>query len=142
MSCNDPFVNEKTTQICPIDIECLKKNARDSIKHIYGISDDSILNSKKQLFYNYPFKIELLFFSDSIQEIIGVDEDHYSVRCLYNPKISDKVLNGLSEEIDDTQRKRIFTKVYKLLSKYQCDRGKISTYEKVREVQKLNDIKW
>jgi len=123
-------VNKKTTQIAYINNRCLSKFAWDSIKSNYSINNikDSIFLNALVDFKNVSFPVSLIYINEEPSEIIGVD--YSSIRYVFNPKISIQILDGLSPELEEEEKKRIRNRVQKLIMEYQCEEGQ-------KEVQKL-----
>jgi hypothetical protein len=117
-------VNEKTTQIAYINNRCLSKFGWDSIQAKYtvnNITDSAFLNALND-FKSVSFPVSLIYLSEEPAEIIGFD--YSSIRYVFNPKIDSKILDGLSEELNEKEKKRIRKRVQKLLMEYQCEEGK------------------
>lgn len=119
-------VNKKTSEIGDLNTDCLDSNAWDNLilKHsVTNITDTLFIESLESL-KNRTFKTDILFFEDYPKELIAVAEDHYSIRYVFNPKISSQVLDGLSSKLNESEKKRIRNRVQKLLMEYQCSKGK------------------
>jgi hypothetical protein len=117
-------VNEKTSQIAYVNNTCLKKNAWDTILNIYSTNriTDSLFMDAVSDFKNVSFPVSLLYFDQEPKELIGVD--YSSVRYVFNPLISNQILDGLSPELKEDEKKRIRNRVQKILMDYQCESGK------------------
>jgi hypothetical protein len=118
-------VNEKTSQIGWVDNTCQSKFAWDSIlaKNPIGNIKDSLFLNALDNFKNVPYPVSLVYLSQEPKEIIGVT--YSSVRYVFNPKIdSTMILDGLSAELKESEKKRILKRVQKLLMEYQCEEGK------------------
>ncbi len=117
-------INEKTTQISYINNTCLQKDAWDSIKAKYSTKNihDTIYLQALSDFKNVPFPVSVIYFDQEPKELVGVE---YSViRYVFNPKISDQILDGLSPELNNKEKKRLRNRVQQLLIPYQCEEGK------------------
>lgn len=124
-------VNERTSEIGSLNTECLGKNAWTEIGRRHstaGLTDSLFVEAIEEL-KRQPFKTEVLFFESSPKELIAVSDDHYSVRYVFNPAISDQVLDGLSAPLSPAEKKRIRNRVQELLMDYQCEEGKRKSQE-------------
>ncbi len=128
-------INEKTSGISTLNTNCLSSNAWDEIKKEY--STDDITNPKLierlKRFENQPFTNEVLYFKNNPEELIAVSTDHYGIRYVYNPKISNQILNGLSPQLKDKEKKRIHKRIQTLLMKYQCEEGKAESLKAIED---------
>ena len=117
-------VNEKTTHIAYINNTCLQKNAWDSIKSIYSTSmiGDTVFLEALSGFKQVSFPVSLIYFNEEPRELIGVE--YSSIRYVFNPLISPQILDGLSPELKEAEKKRIRTRVQKILMNYQCEEGR------------------
>jgi len=75
-------------------------------------------------FKSQPFENELIYFSHSPEEVIAISSDHYSIRYVYNPKISDQVLDGFSKSLNESEKDRILKRIESVLEKYGCKKNK------------------
>lgn len=122
-------INEKTTHIGYLNTTCLSKAAWLEIRNTHStnsITDSTLLNKMKD-FKDKPFQTYVLYFKDFPCELIGVE--YSSVRYIYNPLISDQVLDGLSAILNHKEKKRIVKRIQLLLVKYQCERGVNESFE-------------
>ena len=118
-------VNEKTSEIARLNDFCLKKGARDSIANKYSIKEvkDSVFISAISNMNDQPFPVIVIYFNKGPKELLGLG--HYPcVRYVFNPLISDQILDGLSSELSEKEKKRIRNRVQKILVKYQCEDGR------------------
>lgn len=119
-------VNERTSHICNFNTTCVKKDAWAEIFRQYPVSEvsDSIwlLNLKK--FKDQVFPSDVLYFAENPRELIGIDQNHSSVRYVYNPLISDQILDGLSPQLNAVEKKRIAKRIQTIVMQYQCEKGK------------------
>lgn len=117
-------VNDKTTQISYINNTCLKKNAWDTIINIYSSKKitDSIFMKALSNFKNTSFPVSVIYFEQGPKELIGFD--YSSIRYVFNPLISNQILDGLSPKLNESEKKRIRNRVQKILLEYQCAEGK------------------
>ena len=74
------------------------------------------------------FDYEPLYFEETPEELIGLDKNHYVIRYYYNPKISKNLLNGLSPELTDSIKIRIFLKVQMMFYDFQTEEEKDQTH--------------
>jgi hypothetical protein len=127
-------VNSETSQIGDLNSKCLSRNAWDSICNEYSItkiSDSIFINGLKEV-QNHFIKPEyILYFDSEPKELVGCD--YSSVRVVYNPKITDFALDGLSPQLSDKEQVRIRNRVQYLLIKYQCKDGKVESLESMKE---------
>lgn len=128
-------VNEKTSHISDLNTNCLSEEAWSDINNAYSINKviDSVWLEKLKDFENQPFPTEVLYFSEKPQESVGIATDHYSVRYVYNPQISDEILDGLSRELHEKEVKRIGARIQTLLMQYQCEKGKQESLELIKK---------
>ena len=118
-------VNSETSEIGSMSPSCLDSLAWIKISQEHSI--DSIKDPKLILrleeVRNHFIKPEyILYFDDEPKEIIGCD--WYSIRVVYNEKIADQLLTGLSPLLSNEEQKRIRNRVFSELIKYQCEEGK------------------
>lgn len=123
-------VNETTSEIGVIDTYCIKENTWDIIMETYSTDNitDSVLLKGLKDFDNQVFESKVIFFSKDPVELIGIDKDYYSVRYVFNPTLSDKVLDGFSSKLTESEKNRISNRVQKLLIPFQCEEGKQKSY--------------
>ena len=122
-------VNEKTTHISFLNTSCLEENAWDSIKIKYSanaIVNKEFVNAIAD-FRQMSFPVSVIYFSDEPKELIGVE--YASIRYVFNPKISNQVLDGLSPDLSEDEKKRIRNRVQQLLMHYQCEEGRKESLE-------------
>lgn len=128
-------VNEKTSEISTLNTTCLAANAWDEIRKEH--STDLITNPKliEELnrFKSKPFTTEVLYFKSNPEELIAVSTDHYRIRYVYNQKISNQILNGLSPQLNNKEKKRIQKRIQVLLLVYQCDKGKAESLREIKD---------
>lgn len=119
-------INENTFEIGDLNTDCLDKHAWKELLQKYNtenIEDTMFIEALKDLKLE-PFRTEVLYFRDTYpKELIAVSEDHYSVRYVFNPSISKVILDGLSSELSEKEKKRIRNKIQLLLMEYQCKEG-------------------
>jgi len=131
-------VNERTSEIFNLNTTCLSKETWDEINNEYSTNTvtDSVWLEKSKEFKDQPFPTEVLYFSEQPQELVGIATDHYSVRYVYNPQISDQILNGLSPQLNEEERKRIGIRIQTILMQYQCQKGKQESLELIERQDK------
>jgi hypothetical protein len=123
-------VNSKTSEIGDLDDTCLEEGAWDKLTENYAVDSTtpkefaSAVYSVKGHFIHPKY---VLFFKEEPMEVVGCD--YYSVRAVYNPKLSKDVLHGLSPKLSDDEQVRIRNRVQKALMEYQCDKGKKKSQE-------------
>jgi hypothetical protein len=128
-------INEKTSEISTLNTNCLSSNAWDEIKREYsadGITNPKLNEGLKE-FENLPFTTEVFYFKNNPEELIAVSTDHYAIRYVYNPKISNQILDGLSLQLKDKEKKRIKKRIQTLLIQYQCEEGRIESLKAIEE---------
>ena len=127
-------VNSKTSEIGDLNDTCLEKGAWDKLTDKYCVDSTtpkeftSAVYAVKGHFIHPEY---ILFFKEEPMEVVGCD--YYSVRAVYNPKLSKEVLNGLSPKLSDSEQVRIRNRVQKALMEYQCDKGKKKSQELFKE---------
>ncbi|HEX8351167.1 MAG TPA: hypothetical protein VF598_14485 [Hymenobacter sp.] len=124
-------VNERTSEICDINqVISLTDSAWSVI--FKNHNPDSIKNSdlikKSEEFKEQPFSTDVLYFKSNPEELIGIDPNHYSIRYIYDDKISDQVLNGLSPQLQKKEKQRICKRIHTLLEKYTTRPNLQSSY--------------
>ncbi|MCD0468066.1 hypothetical protein [Flavobacterium sp. ENC] len=126
-------INEKTSWICDLNTTCLEDNSWTLIMKEYSIDSikDVKLLEKLQDFKSQPFQTNVLYFKDEPTELIGFE--YYGIRYVYNSKISNQILNGLSPQLSDKEKKRIHKRIQTLLMKYQCKEGKAESKNTISE---------
>lgn len=114
-------VNNNTTHIGMLNTNCLGENAWEEISKQFSTNNinDTIWKIKCQEFSEQPFESNVLYFNEGPEELIGVT--YSSVRYVYNPSISDDILDGMSLKLSEKEKRRICTRIQELLKKYQCD---------------------
>jgi len=117
-------VNEKTTHIAYINNTCLRNNAWDTIINIYSTENvtDSLFTEALTEFKKTSFPVSVIYFKQEPKELIGVD--YSSIRYVFNPAIKNQILNGLSPELKEEEKKRIRDRVQRVLMEFQCETGK------------------
>lgn len=123
-------VNKENSQIGDLNSKCLDANTWDRMTEIYAFDDISDLTFLKGLYdiEEHFIKPEyVLYFDDLPKELIGCDS--YSIHAVYNPEISEDVLDGLSLELSDKEQIRIRNRVQKALMEFQCEEGKKESTE-------------
>lgn len=126
-------INEKTSWICDLNTTCLEDNSWTLMMKEYSIDSikDVKLLEKLQDFKSQPFQTNVLYFKDEPTELIGFE--YYGIRYVYNSKISNQILNGLSPQLSDKEKKRIHKRIQTLLMKYQCKEGKAESKNTISE---------
>lgn len=126
-------INKNTTEIADLNTSCLKSNTWSTIKATYSIKEINTQKFKEtaEAIKKLPLKTEILFLKNP-DELIAISKDHYTIRYIYNPEISVSVLNGLSSELSNADRKRVRDRILNLLIDYQCSDG-------VKESRKMID---
>lgn len=114
-------VNEKTSEIGTINWVCNwtefeKKFSTANLK-------DSLFASKLSEFKQMPFPTKVLYFDSFPKELIGISEEHYKIRYVYNPTIADQVLDGLSPQLPEFEKQRIQTRMDSTLKANGCNKN-------------------
>lgn len=130
LSCNQCFVNKYTSRIYNLNTECLADSAWKELKSYHSIAriKDSVMLSKLTEFKKMPFPHIVYYFDGKAPELIAVSADHDCVRYVYNPLISNSILDGLSPELTDQEKERVGNKVQSFLRKYQCQKERKRRY--------------
>ena len=118
-------VNSETSQIGDINSNCLTKNAWKEIQNEYStekINDSTFQEGLKHIENHFIKPEYIIYFKDEPKEIVGFDS--YSIRVVYNPKIADFGVDGLSPQLSDKEQIRIRNRVLKLIKEYSCEEGK------------------
>lgn len=102
-------VNKKTSEIFDVSVCCNNKETWPIIFKEYSVqkSEDQNVNEILKKFKNQIHETDVIYFNEYPQEYIGISENHMFVRYVYNRKISDEVLNGLSTELSESEKLRI-----------------------------------
>jgi hypothetical protein len=113
----------------------MKKGAWDEIYESYSVkkvnvSNQTMLNGINQ-FKSQLYETELIYFKSGPEEIIGVTKT--SVRYVFNPKLSDRVLDGFDRKLSLNEKIRIRDRVQKVIMNYQCDEGLQRSYDLLEE---------
>jgi hypothetical protein len=95
-------VNEKTSEIGTINWVCNWTEFEN--KFSTARLDDSLFVSKLSEFKQMPFPTKVLYFDSDPKELIGISEEHYQIRYVYNPRIADQVLDGLSPQLPEVEK--------------------------------------
>lgn len=135
------FVNERTSEIFALNNSCISKESFDLIWQKYSI-DSIILNKDyKKAFIdirNQPFDSKVIYFNDT-KEIVALGTDLHSVRYVYNPRISNKVLDGLNSELSASEKIRLGSRVQRLFMEYQCEAFRKYSEETIEiETRRIN----
>jgi hypothetical protein len=122
-------INDKTTQISYINNTCFEEHAWDSIIADYPTSriKDSLFLQALTDFKNVSFPVSVIYFEQEPRELIGFD--YSSLRYVFNPALSRQILDGLSPELKEKEKKRIRNRVQTVIMKYQCEDGKKQSLE-------------
>jgi hypothetical protein len=127
-------VNSETSEIGTLGPSCLDSLAWTKIcqqNSIDSIKDPELLRKLEDVKNHFIKPEYILYFKDEPEEIIGCD--WYSVRVVYNKRISYHTLDGLSPQLGNDEQKRIRNRVLQELMKYQCQEGQLET---LREMEK------
>ena len=119
-------VNEETTEICGLSICCNEADTWEKIFKEYSIENTDSDSVKDILleFRNQPFKTDIIHFKEYPEEYIGISENKMQVRYVYNKKIADQVLDGLSPQLSDSEKIRISIRINLLHINYLNDEGR------------------
>ena len=120
-------VNSETSQIGDINSICLAKNAWTEIENknsIDKINDTTFKEGLKYVKAHFIKPEYIIYFENEPKEIVGCD--YYSIRVVYNPKIADFGIDGLSPQLSDKEQIRIRNRVLNLVKEYSCEKGKIT----------------
>ncbi len=121
------FVNSKTSEIGNLNSYCIENNTWDTLRRMYSINevkDSSFVTAIRHMREHWTTPPYILYFKDYPEEIIACD--YYSVRLVYNPKLSSQILDGLDDSLlTDKQQVRVRNRIINLLTYYSCDTGKV-----------------
>ena len=118
-------VNSETSEVGSMSPSCIDSLAWKNIcqKHsIASIKDPNLISRLEDVKNHFIKPDYILYFDEEPKEIIGCD--WYSIRVVYNEKIADQLLTGLSPLLSNKEQKRIRNRVFAELIKYQCEEGK------------------
>lgn len=111
-------VNEKTSEIGTINWVCHWTEFEN--KHSTAHLEDSLFVGKLSEFKQMPFPTKVLYFDSYPKELIGISEEHYAIRYVYNPKIADQILDGMSPQLTKVEKRRIQTRMDSALKAFGC----------------------
>jgi hypothetical protein len=123
-------INSKTSQIGDLDDTCRDKNAWSELTEIYSVDSTTppeFIEAIDRVRNHHTKPEYILYFEDEPREVIG--SDYYSVRVVYNPNLSNQILDGLTPKLSDKEQVRIRNRVQKVLMEYQCEKGKKKSRE-------------
>lgn len=110
------YVNKKSTKIGYIKLAENEKFVIDSILKQHTFLDD--MDQDWKLSYkemsSLPIQVEILYFSDNPEELIGVNFENKCIRYVYNPELHWSILNGLAKELNEDEKKRISSRIKNL----------------------------
>ena len=107
-------VNKETSEIFDLSVCCNdKKETWPLIFKEYATqkSNDQDVNEILKKFKNQIHETDVIYFKEYPQEYIGISENRMFVRYVYNRKISNEVLNGLSLKLSESEKLRIGLRV-------------------------------
>jgi hypothetical protein len=131
------LTNKETSAVGSVYAECLDQNAWDTLFNRYSVNDiNDTLFSEALIEMNnlYGGGIILYLQSDPV-ELIAISTGIYSVRYIYNPKLSSEILNGFT--LIDSEKKRILNRVQRLLMEFQCEEGKEQSLKKIKSREEI-----
>lgn len=111
-------INEKTSEIGTINWVC--NWAHFENKYSTARLEDSLFISKLSEFKQMPFPNKVLYFDTHPKELIGISEEYYQIRYVYNPRISDQVLDGLSPQLLEVEKQRIQNRMDSIFKANGC----------------------
>ena len=123
-------INSKTSQIGNLDDTCLDDDAWLELTEAHSVdstTDTEFTSAIHRVRSHHTNPEYILYFNEEPKEVIGCD--YYSVRAVFNPKLSNRVLDGLSPKLSDEEQVRIRNRVQKALMDYQCEEGKKKSRE-------------
>lgn len=126
-------VNDKTSRVIELSWNISKDNW-DTIYLNHKIMDTSDISTKIIIndFKQQPFINKVIYFDEFPEEYYGIDENNSSVRYIYNKNISNKVLDGLSPELKDSEKIRIALRMNALLFNYMDEESQINTIRRIK----------
>lgn len=115
-------INERTSAIADINYSCMNADW-DKMRTDHSVENikDSSFIRRIHDFMTQPFATELFYFEEAPKEIIAISTDHYQIRYVYNPSLSNQVLDGYSKKLDKNEVDRISKRIYSMLEKYGCN---------------------
>lgn len=125
--------NSETSEIGSMSPSCLDSLAWENMcqEHsIDSIKDPNLISRLDDVKKHFIKPDYILYFDEDPKEIIGCD--WYSIRVVYNEKIADQLLTGLSPLLSNKEQKRIRNRVFTELIKYQCEEGR---YEMIKAME-------
>ncbi len=113
-------VNENSSEIGSINYNCSSSGWNQIFsKFSTSYFSDNVTKQIVEDFNNMPFKVDLIYLKEPA-EIIGISEDRYTIRYLYNPNISNQILDGLSSQLTESEKERIQTRMVKIFEEHNC----------------------
>lgn len=118
-------INEKTSEISNINYVC-PKDTWTKIISFYSVDSikDEAFKLKATDFKNKPFPTDVIYFNETPKELIGISDDRYAVRYVYNPNLDDEILDGLSSKLNQNEKERIAKRIQNVLEKFNCKENK------------------
>lgn len=137
VSCSDSFVNARTSFFGFYRNVCISKDALNKIEAQYSLTkiSDSIFRNASIQMKKQRIEVRVMYFSDEPQEIIGFNDG--AVRYAFNPKISNDIVDGLSNELTEKEKCRILNRFQSVVMQYQCEEGKIEAQKFIEENRKV-----
>lgn len=110
-------VNKKRSHIGDVELYDTSKDIWEIALENNSIElcRDSTLLDGLPKFKEMPFSCDFLIFCEEPREIVAVSKNHYFVRYVFNPVLSNKVLDGLSKELNESDKQRILDRVTETL---------------------------
>lgn len=127
-------LNSETSEIGTMSPSCLDSLAWTKVCQQYSIDsikDPELLRKMEDLKNHFIKPKYILYFKDEPEELIGCD--WYSVRVVYNKKIANQTLDGLSHQLGNDEQKRIRNRVLNEIMKYQCKEGQLETLKEMEK---------
>lgn len=113
-------INEKSSEIGSLNYNCGSSGWNQIFsKFSTSYFSSNVTEQIVEDFYNMPFKVDLIYLKEP-HEIIGVSEGRYTIRYLYNPSISDQILDGLSSQLTESEKERVQTRMVKIFEEHNC----------------------
>lgn len=117
-------INKKSSEIASLNYDCGTYEWNQILSDFStSYFSNNITKQAVEDFKNMHFKVDLIYLEEP-HEIIGVSEDHYTIRYIYNPIISDQILDGLSSQLTKSEKQRIKNRIARIIEEYGCNTNK------------------
>lgn len=83
-------------------------------------------------FKSQPFTTKIIYFEEEPSEYIGISENGRFIRYVYNKKIEDQVLDGLSSNLSDSEKMRIILRINAFIFNHLNKEGQYETMQNLK----------